>query len=97
MRRVEGKTALERSGGYADGLPCEKRSLSKGSSAELTMAVLSRAEICFPQNCERHHITRPTWSKSSKDGTHPCVVQKRIKDGRGILRHRDALIESAKG
>jgi len=52
VMRTEGKTTLERSGGYADGLPYKKMPLSKGSSAELTMAVLSRAEIRFPQNCE---------------------------------------------
>jgi len=35
----ERKAAWERSGGYADGLPCEKRSRPKGSNTEATTAV----------------------------------------------------------
>jgi len=66
MMRTEGKTAREWSGGYADGLPCKKRPLSKGLSAEVTTAVLSTAEIRFPQNCEQHHITRLIYSKAQR-------------------------------
>ena len=41
--RAEGKRARERSGGYADPLPCEKRPLSNGSRVKSKVAFLSWA------------------------------------------------------
>jgi hypothetical protein len=53
---TEGRIACERSGGYADSLPCEKTPLSKGSRVELTIAFLSSAQRRAPQSWERIHI-----------------------------------------
>jgi len=49
-----------------------------------------------PRTVNPHHITRLANSKCLKDGTHPCVVHKSIKNGRWILCHWDTLIENAK-